>query len=90
MAITLSHDDFKVDVLSNRALALVSEFALILYLRNGTFIDVDSSDVLLRLFENATRCEDHRLRKISLHIKTELGISIVNSKARYEASNMVS
>ena len=81
MGAKLSQPDFKKDLLSDKAVALVSEFALILYRRHGVLIDVDSNDVILLLFENAILYRDHRLRSIYLHIKTELCISISHSIA---------
>ena len=80
MGINLSQDDFKIDVLSNRAVALVSEFALVLYRHNGVLIDVDSKDVVLRVFKNSVQCDDRPLRQIRLHIKAELCLSIIKSK----------
>lgn len=86
MGLRLSHQDFKLDVLSTEAVALVSEFALILYRRYGILIDVDSSDVVLRVFQYATRCEDRRLKTIFLHIKTEFCISMISSNAVHRSS----
>lgn len=84
MGIILSHDDFKIECLSNKAVALVSEFALILYRRYGIFIDVDASDIILRVFQNTAGCQDRRLRAICLHIKTELSIGFINSTVGHD------
>lgn len=79
MGIRLSQNDFKVEVLSTRAVALVSESALILYMKYGVLIDVNSSDVILKLLKSSMRCEDRRLNEICLHIKTELSFCIAQS-----------
>ncbi len=78
MEVKLSQNDFKISLLSNKAVALVSEFALILYRQQGILIDVNSSDVILRIFQNTAAYSDRRLRAICLHIKTELTMSAVN------------
>lgn len=80
MGMILSHEDFKIDVLSTKAMAMVSEFALILYRRHGILIDVNSKDALLRVCQYGTRYKDHQLRAICLHIKTELCINLVKNK----------
>ena len=77
MDITLQNG-FEISLLSNKAVALVSEFALILYRQQGILIDVSSKDVIIRIFENTASDSDHRLRSICLHIKTELGIGFIN------------
>jgi len=81
MGLKLSQDDFKKDMLSYKAAALLSEFALILYRQYGILIDVDSNDVIQRIFQNANCHRDRRLRSICLHIKTELCVNFVRSKA---------
>jgi len=80
MKMGLSREDFSADVLSYKATALLSEFALILYRQYGILIDVNSNDVLLRVFQNALRCKDRRLKAIYLHIKTEMCVHLVKSK----------
>lgn len=79
MGIRLSQNDFRVEVLSTRAVALVSESALILYMKHGVLIDVNSNDVILKLFQNSMRCKDRRLNEICLHIKIELSLCIAKS-----------
>jgi len=64
--------EIKANVLSAKTLALVSEFALILYRYNGTVIDVHAEDVLYRVLENASKVDLPRLNAISREIKSEL------------------
>lgn len=85
MGIRVSHDDFKIDVLSNRAVALVSEFALILYRRYGILIDVNSNDVILRVFQHSIACKDRRLISICLHIKTEFSMHFTSNRFVFRA-----
>lgn len=77
----LSQKDFKKESLSYKAIALVSEFALILYRKYGILIDVNSNDVVLRVLHNTRRCNDRRLAEICLHIKTEVSMNLSNMDA---------
>jgi len=58
--------------LSAKALALISEFALVLYRLNGTLINVDAHDVLTDVINNAKRCSDKNLRMIHRSLVTEI------------------
>jgi len=81
MEMIISQDDFKTTTLSNKAMALISEFALIVYRQYGVLLDVNSNDIILRLCKTARDLNNRRLHTISLHIKTELCINFINSRA---------
>ena len=83
MKIQLSRNDFKTEILSDKAIALVSEFALIMYRQYGVLIDVNSNDVILRLCNYARHRNNRRLQTISLHIKIELCIHFIGARDRY-------
>ncbi len=64
--------EIRRDVLSPRALALLSEFALILYRLNGTVIEVSSRNALRQVFNNAEKVSEPRLREICVALRAEL------------------
>lgn len=72
----ISHKDLKTTMLSYKALALLSEFALIWYAKTGELIDVDSDDALTQVFRNANRSNNRRLQSIYLHLRTELSMKL--------------
>ncbi len=72
MKTTISVLEIKPDILSAKTLALVSEFALVLYRKNGTIIDVHSEDVIFRVFDNAYKVTDPRLQEICNEVRAEL------------------
>lgn len=88
METQLSRSDFKIEVLSDKAIALVSEFALIMYHQYGVLIDVNSNDVILRLCSYARHRNNRRLQTISLHIKTELCMRFVGAKNQYTQARL--
>jgi hypothetical protein len=79
MGFLFSHKDLKKDMLSGKALALLSEFALIWHAQAGELIDLDSDDVVLRVFENSKRSKDRRLRAIYLHLRAEFSNQLQRS-----------
>ncbi|GGZ96920.1 hypothetical protein GCM10008090_01450 [Arenicella chitinivorans] len=59
--------------LSAKALALVSEFALILYRHSGVIINVDADDVLLRVAAQADATKTHlQLHEIYKRLRSEI------------------
>lgn len=67
------------DQLSPKALSLVSEFALVLYRLNGTIINVDSRDVLVKVIANARVAKDQRLLNVYSELKRELSNNFLSS-----------
>jgi hypothetical protein len=74
----ISYKDLKISMLSDKALALLSEFALIWREKTGELIDVDSDDAVIRVFQNAKRSTNRRLRIICMHIRAEFTNVIQN------------
>lgn len=72
MESSISAVEITADVLSAKTLALVSEFALVLYRTNGIIIDVHSNDVIYRVFESASNATEPRLKEISEAISAEI------------------
>jgi len=72
METTISVIEIKAARLTPKSLALVSEFALILYRYNGTIIDVHSEDVVVQVFRNVRKDSLPRLQEICGEIKNEL------------------
>ena len=81
METTISLNELTTDGLSAKALAMISEFALILYRQEGTIIDVHSDNVLVEVFTIGRKSRNIRLRSIYLHLRTELATNI--AIARY-------
>lgn len=72
MESSISAVEITADVLSAKTLALVSEFALVLYQTNGTVIDVHSNDAIYRVFESASGATEPRLKEISKALSIEI------------------
>jgi hypothetical protein len=85
MITEISYKDLKRDMLSDKALALLSEFALIWRVNTGELIDVDSDDAVIRVLRKAKRSNDLRLRSIYLHLRAEFTNKIQSSLARCDA-----
>lgn len=79
MSIEFSYKDLKKDMLSYKALALLSEFALIWRANTGELIDLDSDDAVIQVFRNAKRSNHRRLRSIYLHLRAEFSNIIESS-----------
>jgi hypothetical protein len=75
----ISYKYLKKDMLSYKALGLLSEFALIWRTKTGELIDVDSDDAVIRVLRNAKRSNDRRLRSIYLHLRAEFTNKIQSS-----------
>jgi hypothetical protein len=71
MGFIFSHKDLKTDMLSCKALALLSEFALIWYVISGELINLDSEDVVISIFQKAKQSNNRRLLIIYLHLRAE-------------------
>jgi len=81
MSIELSYRDLKKEMLSQKALALLSEFALIWRATTGELINLDSDDAVYRVFQKAMRSNHRRLRTIYLHLRAEFSCWIERSLA---------
>lgn len=85
MSIELSYKDLKKELLSAQGLELLSEFALIWRTKTGEIIDLESEDLIVRVFRKAMRSTDRRLRSIYLHLRVEFSYKIENSFDRCDA-----
>jgi hypothetical protein len=85
MSFEFSYRDLKKDMLSDKALALLSEFALIWHRNTGELINLDSDEALLKVFRNSKRSNDRRSRSIYLHLRAELSTKIESSLAHCDA-----
>ena len=85
MSTQISYRDLKKDMLSDKALELLSEFALIWNAKTGEFIDVESDDAVIQVLRNAKRTSDRRLRSIYLHLRAEFTDKIQSSVTRCDA-----
>lgn len=66
-------EDLDTKYLSAKALALVSEFALILYRHNGVIINVDAEDVLRQVAAQADATKTHlQLHEIYKRLRAEI------------------
>lgn len=81
----ISYRDLKKDMLSDKALALLSEFVLIWRAKTGETIDVNSDDVVITVLRNAKRTNDRRIRSIYLHLRAEFTNKIESSVTRCDA-----
>lgn len=79
MSTEISYKDLKKDMLSDTALGLLSEFVSTWHSNTGELIDMDSDDVVIRVFLNAQRSTDRRLRSIYLHLRAEF-TNIIESR----------
>ena len=77
----MSLNELSTDGLSAKALALISEFALIVYREEGTVIDVHADDVLLKVFSIGCKSRNLRLRSIYLHLRTESATNIAIARS---------
>jgi hypothetical protein len=85
MITEISYKDLKRDMLSDKALGLLSEFALIWRINTGELIDIDSDDAVIAVLRKAKRSNDRRLRSIYLHIRAEFTNKIQSSVTRCDA-----
>ena len=79
MTIDISSKTLKKDMLSEKALALMSEFVLTWQRNTGEKIDVDSDNAVIRVLRNARRSNDRRSRYIYLHLRAEFTNKIQSS-----------
>lgn len=70
------------EALSPKSLALISEFALILYRLNGTIIEVSSSKAVIEVFAHAAHTGEPRLREICKSLRADL-------ISKFSASNVM-
>ena len=85
MSSEISYKDLKKDMLSHKALALLSEFALIWHANTGELIDIESDDAVIRVLRNAKRSNSRRLRSIYLHLRAEFTNKIETSVTRCDS-----
>ena len=85
MSTQISYRDLKKDMLSDKALGLMSEFALIWCANTGELIDVHSDEAVIQVLRNAKRSNDRRLRSIYLHLRAEFTDKIQSSVTRCDA-----
>ena len=79
MSIEISYKDLKKDMLSDKALALLSEFVLIWRKSTGEYIDVNSENAVIHVLRCAKRTNNRRLRTIYLHLRAEFTNKIESS-----------
>ena len=74
-------EELETKYISAKALALVSEFALVLYRLNRTIINVDADDVLIRVSEHAQLMNSHddRLHGVYKRLRLELQRNLLSS-----------
>jgi len=84
----MSNYRLKVDQLSPKGLALVSEFALVLYRLNGTIINVDSQDVISQIIANARASSDQRLLSVYGDLKREVQNNLLSSVSSQTADRL--
>ncbi len=82
MSTEISYKDLKKEMLSDNALGLFSEFVATWGANTGEIIDVDSDDAVIRVFRNAKRSNNRRLRSIYLHLRAEFTNKIETSVTR--------
>lgn len=85
MSFEISYKDLKKEMLSPKALELLSEFVSAWFTKTGELIDVDSDDVVIQVLQKGKHCEDRRLRAIYLHIRVESTNMIENSTRACDA-----
>ena len=85
MSTQISYRDLTKDMLSDKGLGLLSEFALIWRTNTGEVIDVDSEDAVIQILRNAKRCSDRRSRSIYLHLRAEFTDKIQSSVTRCDS-----
>ena len=85
MNIELSYKDLKKDMLSDKALALLSEFALIWCAEKDEIIDINSDDVVITVLRNAKRSNNRRLRSIYLHLRAEFTNKIESTVTPFDS-----
>ena len=79
MTINISSKDLKKNMLSDKALVLLSEFVSTWRNNTGELIDEDSDDVVIQVLRNARRSNDRRSRSIYLHLRAEFTNKIQSS-----------
>ncbi len=82
MSTQISYRDLKKDMLSDKALELLSEFVSIWNSKTGELIDVDSDDTVINVLRKAKQSNDRRARSIYLHLRAELTNKIESSVTR--------
>ena len=85
MSTEISYKDLKKDMLSEKALGLLSEFALIWHKDTGELIDIESDDAVIQVLRNAKRSNSRRLRSIYLHLRAEFTNKIQMSVTRCDS-----
>lgn len=85
MSTELSYKDLKKDMLSDEALAMLSEFVSIWYTNTGELIDLDADDAVIRVLRKTKRCKSRRFRSTYLHLRAEFTNIIENSVTRCDA-----
>jgi len=85
MSTELSYKDLKKEMLSDKALELLSEFVLIWQVNTGEVIDVNSDDVVIRVLRSAKHSDNRRLRSIYLHLRAEFTNKIQSSLTRCDS-----
>ena len=85
MITEISYRDLNKNMLSDKALGLLSEFVLIWKVKTGELIDIDSDDAVIRVMRNAKRTNNRRLRSIYLHLRAEFTNKIQSSVTRCDA-----
>lgn len=79
MSTEISYRDLKKDMLSDKALGLLSEFVSTWHANTGELIDEDSDDAVIRVLQKAKQSNDRRLRSIYLHLRVEFTNKIESS-----------
>jgi len=85
MSNQISYKDLKKDMLSDKALELLSEFISIWHVNTGEFIDMNADDAVIRVLRNARRSDNRRLRSIYLHLRAEFTNKIESSVTRCDS-----
>ena len=88
----MSNEEMNTKYLSAKALALVSEFALVLYRLEGIVINVDADDVLSKIAENAKTSTDVYLRDVYIRLRCEMRnnfLSRVSAKSAVALQSLV-
>lgn len=82
MSTQISYRDLTIDMLSDNALELLSEFVLIWRTKTGELIDLESDDAVIKVLRKAKRSNNRRLRSIYLHLRAEFTNKIESSVTR--------
>lgn len=85
MSTELSYKDLKKDMLSDKALKLLLEFASTWRTNTGELIDLDADDAVIRVLRKTRRSNNRRFRSIYLHLRAEFTNKIESSVTRCDA-----